>query len=432
MDPSPWEYVGVGSCIIFSAFFSGSETALTSLSPSRSHQILDEGGRKARLLELWINFPNRILTTILIGNNLVNIAASALATDLANRVFQHGGVAAAIGIMTFLILIFGEVVPKTFARHNAHVIAIPIMRILYLFYYFFFPLTWLLVKFTRGVIEITGGAASRKGPFVTEDDISYLISLGKREGVIGTEKEKLLSSIFEFSDIMVKEVMVPRTDIVALDVETPNDQIVQFLTSSRHSRVPIFQDHLDNIDGILYVKDVFKNLRKDQITIGSLKDLMRTPYYVPETKKISELLKEFQKRKLHLAIVVDEFGGTSGLATLEDILEEIVGDILDEHDVDRALVKVVGIDRLMADARIPLRDLEDYIDVKFPEEKDYETLGGFVTDTVGKVPKPDTQIIWGNYQFKVKDADEKKVKRVEIFKRTDPTKKESTKEGENE
>ncbi len=414
---STGEWITIALCLLFSALFSASETALTALSPAKVQQMLEAEPNKFGRLTLWLERPNRVLTTILIGNNLVNILASAMATEIANTISQSAGVAIAVGVMTLLILISGEIVPKTYAKYHSKQVAVRVFPLLRLAYLAFFPFTWILTKIASVSVQLFGGKAEHTGPFVSEADIEFMIDLGTREGVLGEEKEKLFQSILEFDDITIREVMVPRISMLSLSHDAPSEEVLELAHNSPHSRIPVYEEHLDNILGILYLRDLFRTYT----TIAQSEQssewnrLLRPTYFVPGTMKISSLLGEFQKRKKHIAIVVDEFGGTMGMVTLEDILEEIVGEIHDEFDPDEEQELVEREDGVfLADAHISIRELEEHFSIEFPDDGDYETLGGFLTARFGHVPEVGDLIEWESYLFKITEADEKSVQQAEI------------------
>jgi CBS domain containing-hemolysin-like protein len=262
---------------------------------------------------------------------------------------------------------------------------------------------------------------------VTGDEIEYLIEMGTREGVLDEVKEELLNSVLEFADRVVKEVMVPRTRMVAIDKGAAPDEIVRIVTENPFSRMPVYEGTVDNVVGILLVRDIIQELARGPMRSVPLDRWTKPAFFVPEQMKISRLLKEMQRRKTHIAVVVDEFGGTSGLCTLEDVLEEIVGEIQDEGDVEQAPVKPVGEGLWLADAAIPIHDLEEYLNheveglaeerehqIRFPEQGDFETLGGFLTATAGRVPQVGALVTWGGLTFTVRSGDERRVTRVEI------------------
>lgn len=436
---STWELVVGLLFILGSAFYSGTETALTALGDARARQLMESGGRRGRLLVTWVQNPERVLSTLLIGNTLVNIAAGALAGDIANDVakahrWPQGSVIAAATALTASVLLFlGEIIPKTLGKRHPiqwSLTAIPLVQALY---WVFWPLTTGLVRATNALVSLFG-VTKAPTPAVTSAEIEYLIEMGTREGVLDEVKEELLNSVLEFADRVVKEVMVPRTRMAAIDRDAPSDEILRIVTENPYSRMPVYRDSLDNILGVLLVREIIPELaRGSKGVVATLDRHLKPPFFVPEQMKISRLLKEMQKRKTHLAIVVDEFGGTSGLATLEDVIEEIVGEIQDEGDVEAAPVREVSDGVYLADAGIPLRELQEYLnerahravgeleeadrDVKFPEDGDYETLGGFVTATAGRVPPVGSLLAWDGLTFTVRAGDERRVTRVEIARR---------------
>ncbi|MBA2662166.1 MAG: HlyC/CorC family transporter [Bradymonadaceae bacterium] len=417
MDVVIAEAIGILVCLAFSAFFSGSETALTSLSEAQAQRLIDEKGIKS--LKLWIDKPISVLTSILIGNNIFNITASALATDLAGRVLGPTGagewaIPVAIGMMTFLLLTFGEITPKTVAKVKHQSLAGPIMVALRLPYLIFYPFTIFFVKLAKMLMGQFGNDFDHKGPFVTSEEIQYMIDLGSREGTFSEDRERLLRSVFEFPDTIVREIMVPRTDMEAISEDMEFEHILKILLACGHSRIPVYRGTIDNIVGLFYSKDII-----GLMVTGAEFDLsqhLRQPYFVPESKRIADLLAEFQGQRMHMAIVVDEFGGTAGLITIEDIIEEFFGDIQDEYDVEPAQLTEIDERTVRADARVPIYEVEEYFNVELPEHPDYESLGGFLLSQSGSVPSSGDQIQWNGLIFRVIDADAKRIITVEIEK----------------
>ena len=435
---SAWELVLGLLFVLGSAFCSGTETALTALGDARARQLLESGGRRARLLVIWVKSPERVLSTLLIGNTLVNIGAGALAGDIAGDVArahhwpQGSVIAAATAVTTSVILFLGEIIPKTLGKRHPIQVSLSMIPLVQLLYWLLWPLTTGLVRATNAVVSAFGGARAAT-PAVTSDEIEYLIEMGTREGVLDEVKEELLNSVLEFADRVVKEVMVPRTRMAAIDRDAPPDEILRIVTENPYSRMPVYRDSIDNIVGILLVRETVPEFAKGpKGLLATIDHHLKPPFFVPEQMKISRLLKEMQRRKTHLAIVVDEFGGTSGLATLEDVIEEIVGEIQDEGDVEAAPVREVSPGVFLADASVPLRELETFLndrmkregddadqEVRFPEEGDYETLGGFVTATTGRVPAVGSLIAWDGLTFTVRGGDERRVTKVEITRRSE-------------
>ncbi len=426
-----WQWLLGLLLVLGSSFFSGTETALTALGDARARQLAERGGRRGRLLRLWLDHPERVLSTLLVGNTLVNIAAGAFAAEVASGAALARGlsttstVAVATVTTTAVVLFFGEILPKTLSKRDPVQVALTSMPLVHPLYWLLWPVSTAATRAVGALLRAVGVKAS-PAPLVTGAEIEYLIEVGTREGVLDEVKEELLNSVLEFADRVVKEIMVPRTRMVSIDRDAPPDEVVRVVTENPYSRMPVYQDTVDNVVGILLVRDVVQELKKGPVSGISLERLLKPPFFVPEQMKISRLLKEMQRRKTHLAVVVDEFGGTSGLVTLEDVLEEIVGEIQDEADAEAAPVKALGDGLYLADATIPLRDLEEYLNtegeapVRFPEDGDYETLGGFVTATAGRVPPVGATVDWDGLSLIVRGGDERRVSRVEIARKGAP------------
>ena len=435
---STWELLIGLLFILGSAFYSGTETALTALGDARARQLVESSGRRGRLLAIWVKNPERVLSMLLIGNTLVNIGAGALAGDIANDVAKAHGwpqgsvIAVATAVTASVLLFLGEIIPKTIGKRHPMQWALSAIPVVQVLYWVFWPLTAGLVRTTNALVSAFG-LPRTPTPAVTSAEIEYLIEMGTREGVLDEVKEELLNSVLEFADRVVKEIMVPRTRMAAIDRDAPPDEILRIVTENPYSRMPVYRDSVDNIVGILLVREIVPELAKGpKGVLATLDRHLKPPFFVPEQMKISRLLKEMQRRKTHLAVVVDEFGGTSGLATLEDVIEEIVGEIQDEGDVEAAPVREVSPGVYLAEASVPLRELEDFLneraapdaeepdrEVKFPDEGDYETLGGFVTATAGRVPPVGSLLAWEGLTFTVRAGDERRVARVEIARRRD-------------
>lgn len=412
MDLPYAEITGIAICLIFSAFFSGSETALTSLSKVTVHKLIEKHPLWGRGMVRWQKNHTGILTSILIGNNLVNITASALATDWAASYFDSNGIPIAIGAMAFLLLFFGEITPKTFARAYAEGISPTLIYLVLIFHFIFYPLSWLMTRFI-GLLFLAVGRKNLDEKAVTEEDIEYIVSLGRREGAIDKEKENLLVSIFDFSDTSAREIMVPRTDMIAIPVETSYDSVIQLTLESGFSRIPIFEESIDKVLGVFYTKNLLpppKAAEKNDF----LRKRMRSPVFIPESKKIREVMKMFQKEHIHMAIVVNEFGGTEGIVTLEDIIEELLGEIQDEFDTDEDRLHQNPDGSYLADARVDIEILEEDLALKFPHDREYESLGGFLMEVAGEVPAEGWRHHFQHFLFHVTRADANRLIQVRI------------------
>ena len=414
-----WEAGGILFCLFASAFFSSSETALTSLSSHQAQQLIEERG--ARSLKLWVDQPIQLLTTILIGNNIVNITASALATDLANRLLSgtsasEWAIPVAVGVMTFLLLTFGEITPKAIATKMYKQLSPTMMSVLHVFHILFRPFTLVFVKMTRTIMRLLGNDPNEVAPYVTSEEIEYMIDLGSREGTFSEDRERMLRTVFEFNDTSVREIMVPRTDAVFLSTDMSLSEIVEAVEGCGHSRLPVYNETVDNIVGIFYVKDIIGLIAAEasSVTAFELLKILRKPFFVPESKGIADLFSEFQHSHIHMAIAVDEFGGTSGLITLEDIIEEFFGEIQDEYDLEPEQIVRISEEIVRADARVSIYDVGSFFQAPFPEDGDFETLGGFLMTELGAVPAVGEKVQWQDFLFTVVEADEKKVISVDI------------------
>lgn len=416
-DVPTYEVFGILLLLLASGFFSSAETALTALSEARIRQIQEERPRLRKYFQRWLDQPARMLATLLVGNNIINVAASVLGARIARRYLDSWADAAAVGIMTLLLLSFGEVAPKVFAKRAAPYWGAKVIRLVCYIDWLLRPLSLLFSGLGRATVRGAEAAGmGAEGPTVTETEIEHMIDLGEREGVLEKQHGDMLRSVLEFEDTTVKEIMVPRTEMAVISIGASLVDVLRMVNDSRHSRFPVYRDRLDNIVGTLHVKDLLRHV--GEVTTSKSFDwtehVRPKPMYTPETQKISDLLREMQLRRLHLAVVVDEFGGTSGLVTLEDVLEEIVGEIQDEYDAEEPMLQEAADGLVLADARVPLWDLGQHLHIEFPEDNDYGSLGGFVTHELGRLPERGARFEWRGFTFTVREADARRVRRVEI------------------
>jgi len=382
--------------LFLSGFFSSAETALFSISKTKARHISKLERRSYKLINKMKQDPHRLLSTILIGNNITNIFASAIATSIAINTFPGYAIGIATGIMTLLILVFGEVFPKSIATRNNLLIA----------RFVIFPIFWLSILFYPVIIflnfipKLTGKI--KKTPSVTEEELLTFVEVVEEEGEIKGEERELIHNIFEFDDTSASEIMTPRADMFVIDLE--EEIQIQKILDSGFSRIPVIEDDIDHIVGILNIKDLFMQqvLHEGKIDI---RKIMRKPYFVPEIKKLDDLLKQFKKRKDHLAIVVDEHGGISGLITLEDAIEEIVGEISDETDKDEPHIIKNKPNEWLVLGKADIDEVNEIIGMDIPDLKEYDTFSGYFLNNIGKIPEENEKIIAGNFTIIVKERE---------------------------
>ncbi|MDJ0764889.1 MAG: hemolysin family protein [Myxococcota bacterium] len=409
------EIIGIVACLFGSAFFSGAETALTHLPETRARQLIDSDPSRYGILTFWLETKKRILAVLLVGNNLVNILCSVLAYRAALHFLPNYAEALSVFGLTIIILVFAEITPKSLALHYAQQVAVPILRLVWIIDKLLWIVAAPLTRIPDLILRRSGRLTDELS--ITEDEIEYQIRLGHDQDVFEEEAQgDLLVSAVEFSEIAVKEVMIPRTEIFGLEVTTSIEASVDAVIESGHSRIPVYRENLDHIVGLLHAKDLFRRLpsRTDQ-SVSNIESVIRTPpMFAPETQKISTLLAQMRKRGKHMAIVVDEFGGTSGLITLEDIIEELVGEIRDEFDPEKAPIHQIDTDTWIVDAHVSINDFKDATGIEIPNSSDYESVGGFVIAEHGRIPIVGTVIALGNVQTKVLVSDARHVERLEI------------------
>lgn len=415
------QVAGLLVLFLLGSFFSAVETGLVAMS---RHKLISLCKRiktgKAKAIQLWLSNPNRLLTTMLIGINVVAIGASALATVTAINFAEIFNLSRelAVGVstlfVTFIVIMFGEIIPKIVAIHNPEKVTLMLVLPLYWIDMFISPFVKIIVLISNGILRIFGKYPKREGPYVTEEEILSIVSMGEKEGVLKKSEKEMIKSILQFTDTTVREVMIPRVDIVAYPLGGSIDEMLQFIEEVEHSRIPVYKETLDDIAGVVYSKDVLRAIA-DGGGKEKIETILREAYFVPEVKKLSDLLTEFQKRRMHLAIVVDEYGGTVGIVTLEDLLEEIVGEIRDEYDTEEPLYRKVDSNTMRVDARIELEELESILGKNLPRG-DFTTLGGYIYEVAGRVPKEGDKFTMDNLEFVVEKVVKRRVLSVRIIK----------------
>lgn len=405
-----------------SGFFSASETALTAFKSNNLEDVEDEHPKVAELLRKWLKKPNEMLTGILLGNNIVNILASSIATAVTFAMIGNSGRAIAMVTlcMTVVILIFGEITPKVVAKNYSSKVAMLVILPIYYVSLLTLPVIKVLIFISKVIGKIFGIHISDENLMITEEDIISYVNVGEAEGVIEEDEKEMIHSIFEFGETSAKEVMTPRTSMFALEADQTIDEVWEEIKENGFSRIPVYDEEgIDNIIGILYLKDLLDIVKtgKTDVPVG---DYLREVYFVPETKSIMEILEEFKRKKVHIAIALDEYGGTVGVLTIEDLIEEIVGEIQDEYDKEEdELIKAVGDEVYEVDAMIDIETLNKELDIELPESEDYESLGGLVVTEMGKVADVGDSIQVGNIKINVLEVDKMRVSKVLLHKISD-------------
>lgn len=408
MDDLPLTMIGILFVfIILSAFFSSAETAFSSVNRIRIKNYADEKRRGAQKA-LWIteNFDGA-LSTILIGNNIVNIASASISTKIATDLFGVQGVVYSTFFMTVLILIFGEILPKSVAKEFAEQYTLLIAPILVILIRLLTPLNWLFIRLKNWVKPKKN---NKTLPLITEDEIKVMVEMSEEEGVIDNHEAELVQRSLEFNDIYVREIQMPRMDMVTIDIAMTSKDILQLFMEERYSRIPVYEGNIDNIIGILSERDFLSQYIIDQDV--KVRSLLREPYFIVPSMHISDLLPELQRQKNHMAIVVDEFGGTSGLITLEDILEELVGEIWDEHDEKTKMFVQITDNKYEFHAEIDLDEFAKILQIAEPESQS-NSLGGWLYEKFQHIPKKGEQIQYKNIVLTILEVEARRIRKVE-------------------
>tara|TARA_B100001996_G_scaffold176588_1_gene134826 strand:- start:1728 stop:2945 length:1218 start_codon:yes stop_codon:yes gene_type:complete len=397
--------------LIFSAFFSSLETALFHLkSSSNKNEIVKELLKK----------PKKLLSNLLTGNTIVNIAIGSLsAAYTLNVISPNSSLSVSnllfiqVTIITFILLIFGEVIPKTYAIVKSEKLANSSAKLLRLILKIIYPVAFVFHKITDLIVKLL--PIKKEQAFDSEEELIMLAEVGEEEGTLDHEESDMIQSVFEFKNKLVKEIQTPRVDISALDSTSSLDDAMDLIMKKKFSKIPVYKDTIDNIKGILYAKDIIPYLIGSRPSIDLLK-LTRSPYFTPETKPIDEVLQEFKIKKTSIAVVVDEWGGTSGLLTLEDIVEEVMGEFRDPYDREEYEIIDQDDGSKIVDGSINIYDIEEYFNINFPDDRDYDTLAGFILDSIGDIPKKGQEVKFDKFIFKVILLDQNRIEKIKVFK----------------
>ncbi len=419
----------ISSLILLNGFFAASEISLVSLRKSRVRQLVKSGNRRARRVQKLQEEPERFLGTVQIGVTLIGTLAAAIGgviavvhlkpiflsvpVEFVQRGAEPLAVAVMVSLITYVTIVIGELVPKSLAiRYSERIAFFTSAPIEFLSRVLFFLLHILAVS-SNAVLRLFGLEGGQEPSFISEDEVKYLIREGRKTGIFEPSEEDLIHSIFRFTDTVVKEVMVPRTEIIAVETGSDIDSILRTMNEKGFSRLPVYSETIDNIIGIVYLKDIL-SLHVENRTF-QLSSVQRKPYIVPPNKNVSILLKEMREKRIHLALVGDEYGGTDGLVTMEDLIEEIVGDIRDEQEKELREIHEVAANRYVVDGRADIGKVNEKLDVRLPEDE-FETIGGFVLGLFGRLPVEGDQVRFGNLLFTVLRLRRNRISRIRILK----------------
>lgn len=406
-----------------SAFFSSTETALTTVNKIRVRTLAENGDKQAEYVLKIIEDPSKMLSAILIGNNVVNLYASSLATVLATHIWGNKIVGIATGILTLLILIFGEITPKTVATIQAERIAFRFAKIIYYIMTVLTPVIFVVNQLSFLVLKLLRVDVKAKGESITEDELRTIVEVSHEEGVIESEEKKMINNVFDFGDAVARDVMLPKVNMTFVDVDATYDELMEVFRSEKYTRYPVYEETTDNVIGIVNIKDLFL-IPKDKEF--KLRDYLREPYYTYEFKKTTELMVELRKTMNSVAIVLDEYGATAGLITLEDMLEEIVGEIRDEYDADEEdSIRKINPKEYVIEGAMKLDDLDDQLGLDLRSE-DYDSVGGYIIGLLDHLPQAGEEVTSGNLRFVVDTVERNRIDKVHLYILDAPQKSEES------
>lgn len=396
-----------------SAFFSSAETALTTVNKIRVLTLVEEGDKRALRLQKVLDEPSKMLSAILIGNNIVNMSLSSLGTVIATKAFGSAGAGIATGILTFLVLVFGEITPKTCATLSAEKLSLGFAGVVYGWMQIATPLIFIINAFSMGVLKLLRVDPNKRSDIYTEDEIRTIVEVSHQDGAIESEERKMINNVFDLDDHLAKDIMVPRVDMTFLNVNATYGETIEVYRENLFTRLPVYEEHRDNILGILNVKDLILYEDKEHFDV---RHILREVYFTHEFKKSSELMMEMRENSISLAIVLDEYGATVGLVTLEDLLEEIVGEIRDEYDGSEAeLIQKISDYEYIVEGSSKLEDLQDQIGLELASE-DYDSIGGIVIELLDRLPQAGESVTTENgIRLVVDEVEKNRIDKVHIY-----------------
>jgi putative hemolysin len=405
--------------LVLSAIFTAFESAIF----NSSYIKLESLSKKSELAKKILNLKKKtdnVISTVVLGNNFVNILFSAIVTYLAIKIAENRNISQSLAVViatiitTVIIVLFGETIPKNIGAYIPEKSSIKLYYPFMLFWFLFYPLALALSRISKGVLKLLHIKTSGKKLFDTQEEMLSMLEIGKEEGIIEKTEQKMLFSIFEFGDTLVREVMTPRVDIVSLSVESTLDDVLNCIMNNKHSRIPIYENSIDNIIGVLYIKDLFKVFSAKTEKTTDLRNILRNAYFVPETKRVDELFSEMQKNKIQIAMVFDEYGGLSGLITIEDILEEIVGEIQDEYEVEEKAFQKIGENAYLISGTLEVEDFNEHFDANFSDEE-ATTIGGIILEKLGRLPNPGEEISIDKFKFIISKIRNRRIVQVKVI-----------------
>ena len=402
--------------LLLSAFFSSAETSLTTVNKIRIQSLAEQGNRNAKTLEKVISDSSKMLSTILIGNNIVNISASSLATTITMRLFGNAFVSLSTGLLTLLVLIFGEITPKTMATIHSEKIALSYARIIYALMILFTPIVFIVQHLSFLMLRLLRVDPNAKGSSMTEHELRTIVNVSQEDGVIESEEKQMIYNVFDFGDSVAKDIMIPRIDMTFVDVNCTYNELMEIYRDVKYTRFPVFEENTDNVVGTINVKDLLL-LSQEEMEQFSIRSILREPYFTYEHKSTADLLLEMRESSYNLAIVLDEYGSTAGLVTTEDLLEEIVGEIRDEYDEgeDEEIRVIVPEKEYIVDGSSKLDDISEALNIEL-ESEDYDSIGGYIIEHLDSLPAQGQGITLENGTRLVADVVRKKrIEQVHIY-----------------
>jgi len=417
MEPhSIFSIIIIALSIIFIAVLSSSESSFIAVNKIRIRSLMEKGDSRAKAVQKILDEHDKLFSAVILSGNLFTILATSIGTALALKYFGEDGIIIAIIIMTFLTVVFGELAPKTFAVAHSEKVSLLLARPVAFYIRLISPLVWIFKITSNLIIRMLGGKKKSVSPFVTEEEIKTMINIGEEEGTLEEEERQMLHKVFEFGDKVVTEAMVPRTEIVSIPDNSTVGDALKLVLEEGYSRYPVIKENIDSVTGILYVKDIVKQMAQGKIeNYTPITEIVREAYYIPENKMVTELLDEMQKKKIQIAIVMDEYGGTAGLITLEDIMEEIVGGLQDEFEAMEGEKEVEIIDErtFIVAGQTGLDEINELVGVELASQ-DFHTIGGFVFGLFRRLPKVGEQVRYHNLRFLILEMEDRKISKIKI------------------